>query len=173
MTTSTFKPTVIAAGLILSALSVTPTYAAEMASPADKAFVAKVSQGGMFEVALGKVAADKGATQEIRDNGVTEAHDHELVGAKLKSVAKDAGVEFESKLNAEFQGKLDKLSALSGKAFDEAYVTAMEEVHKVDGGLFAKEAKEGGTSGFKAFAAETHSIVEMHIGALHGTHVKK
>jgi putative membrane protein len=172
MTTSISSLAPVFAGLVLCAASVTPTYAAETASPADKAFVAKVSQGGMFEVALGKLAADKGATQEIRDNGVTEAHDHELVGAKLKSVSTDAGVQFDSKLNPEFQGKLDKLGALSGKAFDAAYVTAMEEVHKIDGGLFAKEAKEGGTSGFKAFAAETHSIVGMHIGALHGTDVK-
>jgi putative membrane protein len=172
MTTSILKLTIPAA-LLLSAANFGSSYAAEAASPADKAFVAKVSQGGMFEVALGKLAADKGATQEIKDNGVAEAHDHELVGAKLKSVASDAEIEFSSKLNEEFQGKLDKLSGLSGNAFDEAYVKAMEEVHKVDGGLFAEEAKEGGTSGFKAFAAETHSIVEMHIGALRATDVKK
>jgi putative membrane protein len=171
MTKAILRFTGLSAGLLMAATGV--AFAADMASPADKAFVAKVSQGGMFEVALGKLAADKGATQEIKDNGVTEAHDHELVGAKLKSVANDAGVQFDSKLNPEFQGKLDKIAALSGKDFDVAYVTAMEEVHKIDGGLFAKEAKEGGTAGFKAFAAETHSIVEMHIGALHGTDVKK
>lgn len=173
MTSSRPTLAIISAGLFLAAASGTPTYAADTASPADKAFVAKVSQGGMFEVALGKLAADKGATQAIKDNGVTEAHDHDLVGAKLKAVASGAGVAFDSTLNPEFQGKLDKLSALSGKAFDSAYVAAMEEVHKIDGGLFAKEAKEGGSPAFKDFAAETHSIVEMHIGALHGTDVTK
>ncbi len=154
----------MAFALVLAGLA-----AARAAETADQAFVAKVSQGGMFEVELGKVAAEKGATQEIRDNGVTEAHDHALVGAKLKSVAAESGIHFDSKLNAEFQGKLDKLSALSGPAFDKAYVAEMEHVHEVDGGLFAQEAKAGGTSAFRAFAEETHAIVGMHVGALKGT----
>jgi putative membrane protein len=146
--------------------------AAETASPADKAFVAKVSQGGMFEVALGKVASEKGDAQMIKDDGVTEAHDHELVGARLKSVATAAGIDFPAKLNDEFQGRLDKLGAMSGKAFDAAYVTEMERIHALDGGLFAKEAKDG-SGDFKAFAAETHSIVLMHVGALKGTGITK
>jgi putative membrane protein len=157
---------------VLFAFGATEACAAESASPADKAFVAKVSQGGMFEVALGKVASDKGDAQMIKDNGVTEAHDHELVGAKLKAVATAAGIDFPAKLNDEFQGRLDKLSALSGKAFDTAYVTEMERIHALDGGLFAKEAKEG-SGDFKAFAVETHSIVLMHVGALKGTGIAK
>jgi putative membrane protein len=146
--------------------------AADTASPADKAFVAKVSQGGMFEVALGKVAADKGDAQMIKDDGVTEAHDHELVGAKLKTVSTAAGLDVPAKLNDEFQGRLDKLSALAGKAFDTAYVAEMKKIHALDGGLFAKEAKEG-SGDFKAFAAETHAIVLMHVGALKGTGINK
>jgi putative membrane protein len=152
-------------------LGVSQATAADTASPADKAFVAKVSQGGMFEVALGKVASDKGDAQMIKDNGVTEMHDHDAVGAKLKTVSTAAGIDFPAKLNDEFQGKLDKLSALSGKAFDTAYVAEMERIHALDGGLFAKEAKEG-SGDFKTFAMETHAIVLMHVGALKGTGLK-
>ena len=161
-----------ALAILCSAMATAPARSAETASQADKAFVAKVSQGGMFEVELGKVAATSGATQEIRDNGFTEAHDHALVGAKLKMIAGGEGIDFPAKLNAEFQGKLDKLAALSGSAFDAAYVAEMDHIHAVDGGLFAQEAKEGGSAAFRDFAAETHAIVEMHLGALHATGVK-
>lgn len=139
---------------------------AAQSSDADKAFVAKVSQGGMYEVELGKVAEEKGATQDIKDQGNTEAHDHELVGDHLKAAAKDAGIELPSELNAEFKARLAKISALSGKAFDEAYVADMKKIHAADGAAFLQETKGGSNAALKSFAAETYNIVQRHIGEL-------
>ena len=140
--------------------------AADAVSAADKSFVAMVSQGGMFEVALGQVAAEQGSTQDIKDQGSTEAHDHDLVGSKLKTIATDAQMDFPSGLNAEFQKKLDGLKSLSGPAFDKAYLAAMVDIHGKDGAAFAKEATGGTNPQLRAFAAETHRIVERHIGEL-------
>ena len=141
-------------------------HAAATMSDADKTFVAKVSQGGMYEVALGKVAEDKGMAQDIKDQGNTEAHDHDLVGAKLKGIVTGAGLPFPDKLNDEFQARLEKMKALSGEAFDKAYVADMIKIHDADGAAFAKEAKGGTNPDLKAFAAETHAIVERHLGEL-------
>ena len=140
--------------------------AADTVSEADKAFVAMVSQGGMFEVMLGKVAAEQGSTQDIKDQGITETHDHTLVGDKLKAIAGEAKLEFPADLNADFTKKLDGLKALSGPAFDKAYLNAMEDIHAKDGAAFAKEAKTGTNVQLRAFATETHRIVERHIGEL-------
>ncbi len=140
--------------------------AAFAASPTDEAFVAKVSQGGMFEVKLGQVAADQGATQDIRDQGNTEMHDHTLVGDKLKSIANGIGITFPDTLNEQFQGRLDKLKSLSGLAFDRSYLQAMEDIHAKDGAAFAAEAHHGTDPKLRAFAAETHRIVERHVGEL-------
>ena len=154
-------------GASLLALSGLAAHAAAPMSDADKAFVAMVSQGGMYEVALGKLAEDKGSVQDIKDQGNTEAHDHDLVGAKLKAIVTGAGLPFPDKLNDEFQGKLDKMKGLSGEAFDKAYVADMIKIHNADGAAFAKEAKGGTNPDLKAFAAETHAIVERHLGELH------
>ena len=152
--------------LVLSSLTLFTAQAAGAMSDADKTFVAKVSQGGMYEVELGKVAEKQGATQDIRDQGNTEAHDHTLVGDKLKGIVTGAGMDFPSKLDAEFQARLDKISALKDEAFDTAYVEDMKKIHAADGAAFAKEAKSGTNPDLKAFAAETHRIVERHIGEL-------
>ncbi len=136
-------------------------------SAADRAFVAKVSQGGMFEVAAGKLAEQKGSTQDIRDFGSMEVHDHTLVGDKLKAICASEGLAVASKANAEFQGKLDRLGTLSGPAFDAAYMKEMDTLHAGDGAAFAKEAADGGSPAFKAFGVETHLIVQRHIGAIH------
>ena len=87
-------------------------HAAETASATDKTFIAKVSQGGMFGVQAGQLAAAQGSTQDIRDQGNTEAHDHMLVGSKLKSIVSDEGLTFPSTLNPSFQKELADLKAL-------------------------------------------------------------
>jgi putative membrane protein len=153
---------------ILIALCVTVSTAAyaQTATPGDKAFVAKVSQGGMFEVAAAQVAVSKGSTQDVRDFAVAEIHDHALVGAKLKKVAAESGITFPAQLNAEFSAKLKHLASLSGSAFDEAYLSEMGTLHDKDGAAFAMEATKGGSADFRAFGAETHKIVLRHIGAI-------
>jgi putative membrane protein len=154
----------LAAALVFAGLAA--AQAADTTSAQDKAFVAMVSQGGMFEVKLGQLAADQGSTQDLRDQGNTEAHDHQLVGDKLKGIAADAGLPFPDALNATFQGQLDTIKAMQGTAFDAAYLRAMEDVHAKDGAAFAKEAKQGSDPKLKAFAAETYRIVLRHIGEL-------
>ena len=148
------------------ALGTPPGRAADAVSAADRAFVTKVSQGGMFEVALGTVAQTQGSTQDVRDQGNTETHDHTLVGDKLKSIAADAGITFEPALNPAFQAQLDRLKAMSGPRFDTAYLAAMEDIHAKDGAAFAAEAKGGLDPKLRAFAGETHRIVERHVGEL-------
>ncbi len=161
-------PTRTAATLLaLAMLATTPQMAAAAATPADRVFVAKVSQGGMFEVQAGKIADQKGSTPDIRDFGAMEAHDHTPVGDKLKAVAGREGISFAADLNPEFEGKLAHLKSLSGPAFDAAYMDQMSAIHAADGAAFAMEAKEGGGGDFRAFAAETHVIVQRHIGAIH------
>ncbi len=152
--------------LLLSALLATAAMADSNVSTADRNFVAMVSQGGMFEVKAAQVASDKGNTQDIKDQGATESHDHLLVGAKLKSIASSNGIQTADSLNDLFQKKLDALSALSGTAFDAAYLKDMKEIHAKDGSAFAKESASGTNPDLKAFAAETHRIVLRHIGEL-------
>jgi putative membrane protein len=135
-------------------------------SAADQKFVAMVSQGGMFEVAAAKLAIDQGNTQDIRDQGTTEEHDHKLVGEKLVKIAKANGLELQDMLNPMFEKKLSDLKYLSGVAFDTAYLKDMEEIHAKDGAAFAMEAKTGDSPDLKYFAAETHRIVIRHIGEL-------
>lgn len=153
-------------GAALVALAGVAAQAADTVSAADRSFIAMVSQGGMFEVKAGQLGAGQGHTQDIKDQGATEAHDHQLVGDKLKSIAGSAGIQFPETLNVEFQKKLDDLRALSGRAFDMAYLRDMEDIHAKDGAAFAKEAKIGSDPKLKAFAAETHRIVLRHIGEL-------
>ena len=144
-----------------------PSLHAATASDTDKAFVAKVSQGGAYEVAASKVAEMRASAQDVKDQANTEVHDHSLVGAKLKQISAAAGVPIAPELNAEFSARLARLKSASAKDFDAAYIEDMKQIHDKDEKLFAQEAIDG-SGAFKAFAAETDPIVKRHIGSLHG-----
>ena len=82
-------------------------------------------------------------------------------------VSAHEGVLLPTALNAEFQQRLDKLSSLSGKAFDNTFIKEMNSIHAADGAAFAAEAKSGQNPALRTFAAETVLIVKRHLGSLH------
>ena len=165
-----FSPASLLVSLALGVCAVVVAHssarAADPTSVADKKFVAMVSQGGLFETLAGELATTQGSTQDIKDQGATEAHDHALVGAKLKTIVDADGLTISATPNAMFSKMLDALKAQSGKAFDNLYLTDMGKIHDADGAAFAKEATDGLDPKLKAFAAETHVIVLRHLGEL-------
>jgi putative membrane protein len=53
----------------------------------EKAFIMNAANGGMTEVELGKLAAEKGASQEVKDFGNQMVKDHSKANDDLKAVA--------------------------------------------------------------------------------------
>ncbi len=154
---------IVLAGLALLFAGGTTAWAA--ASGADQSFAAKVSQGGLYEVEAGKVAAMRGMTSFVKDFGVLESHDHEGVNAELKRIAGATGVAIKPGLNAEFSARLAKLKAVPAAEFDRFYVEDMKQVHNKDEGLFVEEA-ENGSAPYKGFAHATAVLVKAHLGWL-------
>jgi putative membrane protein len=132
----------------------------------DKAFVAKVSQGGMYEVEASKYAETAATAPDVQDIAVMEVHDHTLVNDALKKLAALEKIPVDSTLNATFKQRLDSLKSKSGPEFEAAYISDMEQIHDTDQRLFAKEATDG-SENFQVFARQTDLIVKRHLGALH------
>jgi putative membrane protein len=162
----------LAGSLALAALSLPSVlYTLVPASDADKVFVGKVSQGGMYEVESSRLAEQKAVAPDVKDLATTEVHDHTLVNHELKKIASQERIPVAATLNATFQQRLEKLKSVSGSDFDAAYIADMKDIHDKDEKLFAKEAMEG-SDAFKNFAHQTDLIVKRHIGALHGLDAK-
>ncbi len=137
------------------------------ASAADKIFVGKVSQGGMYEVIASQYAQQKAAAPDVKDLAAAEVHDHQGVNRRLKVIAVQSGLSVAPALNAEFRQRLAALKSVPAAEFDAAYVADMQKIHNKDEKLFAQEAVDGSDS-FRSFAHQTDNIVKRHIGALHG-----
>jgi putative membrane protein len=151
------------AGVVVLSAALGTGLMAQTASVNDKAFVAKVSQGGLYEVEAGKVAAMRGTV--VKNFGVLESHDHEGVNSELKRIAAATGVAITPGLNAEFTQRLAKLKAVPAGQFDAYYLDDMKQIHTKDEGLFVAEANDG-TAAYKNFAHNTAVLVNAHLGWL-------
>jgi len=160
----------LAALMAIPWLALSTTTSAQTAASAavDTTFVAKVSQGGRFEVQASTLAQGKATSQDVKDFATKDVEDHDKVNDELKSIAMAQNIRLPVNLKKRFQKKLDKLSALSGPAFDEAYINSMLKIHIKDEAIFATEAQAGANDDWKAFAAKTDQIVKGHIVALNG-----
>lgn len=152
-------------GMLAACVAMTGSLLAQKASDTDKAFVAKVSQGGLYEVEAGKIAAVRGTSPMVKNFGLLESHDHEGVGAKLKQIAAVTGAPIAPGLNAEFTARLAKLKAAPAAQFDAFYFEDMKQIHNKDEGLFAQESNDG-SAPYKDFAHNTAVLVKAHLGWL-------
>jgi putative membrane protein len=141
-------------------------------SAADTKFVKTAAVGGMEEVQLGQLAAQKATDPEVKNFGQRMVDDHSKANDQLKQLATQKGVTVASSLPPSKQKDVDKLSKLSGAAFDKAYVGMMVEDHKKDVAEFKKESKGGKDSDVKSWASTTLPTLEDHLKMVQDIHSK-
>ncbi|HEX7312840.1 MAG TPA: DUF4142 domain-containing protein [Pyrinomonadaceae bacterium] len=139
---------------------------------ADHKFAMEAAMGGMMEVELGKVAAEKGASDEVRQFGQRMVDDHSKANAELTQLASGKGMTLPSAPDPKHQAEMRKLSALSGEKFDKEYVKMMLKDHKKDVSDFQKEANGGMDPDLKAFAASTLPTLREHLQMIQRIHDK-
>ena len=137
--------------------------AANAAMAADKAFVMKAARGGMAEVELGKLAADKASSADVKQFGQRMVDDHGKAGDELKTLARSKNIELPAQIDPKDKALHDKLSKLSGEAFDRAYMQAMLADHRKDVAEFRTESRAGKDPDVKAWAAKTLPTLEEHL----------
>jgi putative membrane protein len=133
------------------------------ATPNEKTFFMNAANGGMTEVELGKLAAEKGASQEVKDFGTQMVKDHTAANDDLKEVAGKMNVTVPKEVDAKHQAMIAKMSALSGAAFDTAYVKGMVKAHKQDIALFESADKEVKNEDLKKFIEKTVPVMKGHL----------
>jgi putative membrane protein len=133
------------------------------AMTADSKFVMEAAMGGMAEVELGRLAAQKGASDEVRQFGQRMVDDHSKANEELMRVASSKGWTPPAALDAKHQSEMQKLSALAGEKFDREYVKMMVKDHKKDVGEFQKESARGADPDLKAFATTTLPTLQEHL----------
>jgi putative membrane protein len=132
-------------------------------SAKDQDFVKAASQGGMFEVEAGKLAAAKATSPDVKKFGEMMSNDHSKANARLVQVAQDKGMATATSLDEEHQKMVNDLNKLTGCEFDRQYLKTMLKGHEETTAKFESEEQSGDDYSVKEFAASTLPTIRSHL----------
>jgi len=163
------KSITLALGLVaILSVPFQPSSAADEATSSkptamEKTFIKKAADGGMTEVELGRLAAEKGGSDEVKDFGNQMVKDHSKINDDLKQVAAKMNVTVPSEVSAKHHAAIEKLAGMSGADFDKAYVAAMVTDHEKDIAEFEKADKEVKNPSLKKFIEDALPMMKDHL----------
>ena len=149
----------LCAGLAIPAAEAASTTTA----PAARTFMREAASGGLMEVELGKVAAQRASSSDVKEFGQRMITDHTKANHELKDLAARKNVTLHERLDAKQEAEVTRLSKLSGHEFDQSYMKAMTTDHEHDVAAFKKAASSSPDADVKAFASQTLPTLEDHL----------
>ncbi len=111
----------------------------------------KAARGGMMEVAMGRMAEQKGQSDDVKSFGKRMVTDHGKANDELKKIAAQKNV------------KLPAKEPTVSWSSDKAYIDMMVKDHEKDLAEFKEEANSGRDPDVKKFAEDTAKVVEEHL----------
>jgi putative membrane protein len=129
----------------------------------DKTFVKDAAEGGLTEIQLGKLAQEKASSDAVKQFGQRMVDDHTKANEQLKRIAAEANITVPDSIDSKRQARIDKLSALIGTQFDQAFIKDQLKDHEEDVRKFQAEAENGSNAQIKSFASSTLPTLKEHL----------
>jgi putative membrane protein len=136
--------------------------AAATVGATDKTFATTAARDGMAEVEHGRLAAEKATNADVKQFGQRMVDDHGKANDELKSWASANSVTLPTDMGTQHKAMQDKLSKLSGDAFDRAYMAHMVTAHGKAVTSFTRASKTARNADLKAWAGKTLPTLEEH-----------
>ena len=120
------------------ALSIATSFAKDKPS---EIFLKKAIEGNFAEVSMGDLAQKNGQSDGVKSYGRMLSTDHAAANQKALDVAKDLGMSPPAGPNAKQKADYDKMSKVSGAAFDKMFATHMVTDHQKDIAEYKKASR--------------------------------
>jgi putative membrane protein len=104
-------------------------------------FLKKAIEGNFAEVSMGDLAQKNGQGDDVKAYGKMLSTDHAAANQRALEAAKGLGVNPPSEPNAKQKADYEKMSKMSGAAFDKMFATHMVADHKKDIAEYMKASK--------------------------------
>ncbi len=137
--------------------------AAGQPTPVDRMFVSKAMQGSMAEIQLGQMTLQKSNNPQVKEFAQRMIDDHTKLNEQMKPVAEQLGVKPPDQVSKGDRKTMAKLQALSGSAYDQAYIKDMVKDHKQDLNDFQMEASSGQDQMVKDAASQGSKVIAQHL----------
>lgn len=129
----------------------------------DQKFVMDAAMSGLREVELGRMAAQLGASEQVKQFGRMMVDHHTKTNEELMSLASSKGVTLPTALEAKHRKDMTKLQRTTGANFDREFSRLMLKDHDKAVDMFEKQSEKGGDADLKAFAAKALPTLQEHL----------
>ncbi len=136
-------------------------------SGADKVsqvFVRDIIQRNLVEIQLGQLAQNKAQSAEVKSYGQMLVTDQSASNEQAEKVAERIGIAIPTETSVNQRAMYDRMSNLSGTAFDRALIKEIIADHKMDIARFENEAKKQNDP-VGDFANQALPILKKHLDA--------
>jgi putative membrane protein len=160
--------TVVATALVVVQAHTAP---AQVSLPApDQQFMLEAARGGIAEVELGRLATQRAASDAVRAFAQRMVGDHGAGNQELIQLAQSKGLMLPQEMGPAHRATMDRLAAMSGPAFDQAYMTDMMRAHQQNIALFTRESHEGRDADIRAWAMRKLPAIQEHQRVAYDVH---
>ena len=134
-------------------------------APSTPDFVQKAAMSDMYEVQAGKLAAEKGQSDAVKQFGQQMVDAHTKTTEELTGIVKTKNIKVDppTKLDAKHQKLIDDLNSATADNFDKAYAKQQVDAHQEAVDLFKKYAPSGDNPDVKQFAEKTLPTIQHHL----------
>jgi putative membrane protein len=130
---------------------------------ADRNFMIRTSISNTAEVGTATLALNKATTPQVLAFAQHMIAEHSLAQAELKNLGTTVGQPVKDTLDPAHVTLLAQLSALSGRAFDSAYIHTQVIDHEATLTNFENEQDNGRHRDVKAYADRYRPHIEQHL----------
>jgi len=135
-------------------------------SKGDQKIVTDMAQASMAGIETAKLAQTKSQNLQVKAFAQQMIDDHTKALAEVQQLAASKGVAMPAEVDKQHKAMTDKLAALSGDAFDKAYIAqgGVGE-HKKMHAMLASAGKKARDPDVKALAARIAPVIDQHLKA--------
>ena len=128
----------------------------------DRDFILKASEANLAEIELGELAATKATASSVRNFAEMMITEHQAAYDELELIAVDKSTAIAKSINFEHQEIKQKLTEMSGYAFDTAYMHSLIKEHGKTIVLFETEISNGNDPQVKDHAIQYLPQIQRH-----------
>jgi putative membrane protein len=129
---------------------------------ADTTFLRNAIRGDIAEVQMGELAQQKSQDADVKALGQMLVTDHGQARTEAEAVARAMKLHLPTEPSKQAATEYQKLSKLSGNAFDKEFASYMVKDHNKDIAMFQNEAKNGAGEASQ-LAQKTVPVVQKHL----------
>ncbi|GAA1879710.1 hypothetical protein GCM10009836_71350 [Pseudonocardia ailaonensis] len=137
--------------------------------PADRDFLVKVRQAGLWEIPTGQQMAQQATNQQVRETGQHLAEQHTVLDQLDRDVSDKLGVQLPSRASDQQIAWMNQISSTTGTDYDKVAVQLLRQAHGIVLPVVATTRVGTRNELVRQFADTTFQYVTGHIAMLEAT----